>query len=1560
MQLASKLNPLGSDRRFDRLDLVALAAILIVAAALRLYGVDWDRGYCYTPHPDERAILSHVVELSLPSVMDLPQLLDADESPWNPRWFPYGSFPLYLLSMAASAYESVPGLPLYSPCGDQHDLRALGRVISALADVGTVAVVYLLARRMYGRREAVLGSLLVALAVIHIQLSHFFAVDTIATLCAVLAVYFMLRVGSDGRMRDSILAGVFVGLGLATKVSLLPIFLALATAHGVYVLGALRSGRGRAPVEGAALAAIAGLAAAMAVSLAVLFVAQPYMFLDWARFSESVTEQSEMVRRIRDYPYTRQYIDTIPYWYQFRQLSTWGLGWPLGLLALAGLAYAALRGVRPRMGAVYLAAGVAVPAAILILSSGLPAIVLATAVASGALLATLAFRSHVSWPAVIVLAWVVPYLLITGAFDVKFLRYLVPITPFLVLFGSRMLVAGCDRLGKGRGARPGRIAVAAAAAVVVAVAAFYAVAYTAVYRDEHPGVRLSQWLNENAEPGSLVLMEHWEEGLPDVGGFRFERLPLYETDTETKLRNLSADLAEADYLVLFSNRLYGTIPRLPERYPVSTEYYRLLFDGGLGYELAEAMSSYPRLAGVSFVDDSLARTDLATPAAIVAARDAPVVLDLGWADESFSVYDHPLGLVFENVGRLNAEAIRDRILEAAPADALERPPETRPLGLLMSPGHARSQREGGTWTGIVRAGSWTNDVPVLAWLLAVQCIALVTLPAAMLLFRPLSDRGYLLAKPLGILVVGLIVWLLASLRWMEFGRESVGVAVLSVAAVSAVLLVLRRRELFDAIRRRWSIFLVGEAVFMAAFLAFVLMRMVNPDLWHSHLGGEKPMDLAYLTAVLKSSYMPPYDPWFSDGYLNYYYMGQFLVATLIHATGIEPGVAFNLAVALFFALTVAGAFSIVYNLAEGTRLSRLRSGVAAGHVTGSRSAVLAGVAGAFFVAVIGNLDGAIQVGQGMWRVLVENAPFGSFDFWRSSRMMAPDPPGHEITEFPFFTFLFADLHAHMIAIPFTLLALGLALALVLGAKSDRTGSRLGVSLHEVAVLAVLATTVGALRLINAWDFPTYLLVGAGAVFLAAYLRNGGPSLRVLVEAAVKSGAVFAVGYLVFLPYHLSYETFFASVEPTTNQTVLWQFLAISGLFVFVIGSWAVVELAPTWGPRLEAVRRWAEDTVAVENDLPEADRRRIAALRAFALSMAVVVVGFVVSLVVAGWIGSTVPFALGLGLMLLVIGLRRLASTDADAPHLTFALLMSGAALALVVGLDFLRVEGDIDRMNSVFKFYIQVWVLLALAAAYLLWRLADRFGVSFVGASRGRKLWAAGLAALVLSGSVYTVLGTEDRNDVRFEDAPLTLDGIAYMASVVYRDERGDIDLSADLEGIRWLRENAEGSPVVLEASTPSQYRYRWNGRISVYTGLPTIAGWQWHQEQQRWDYQWAIRERIQDIDLIYETTDPEEALSLLRKYDVGYVYVGELERISYPGGGLKKFDSELSGDLEKIEVNDQVTIYRVFDPERAAVPGAQVQQCVVEMPSESLADSAVDHRCATRSGDSTFKGMR
>ena len=1522
---------------------VAMLCVVAMALVLRLYGLDWDRGYSYTPHPDERAILMKVGEISAPGLGELGSLLDADDSPWNPGWFPYGSFPLYLLKGVQLLYSLGPG--------ELTDLRLAARSISALVDVVTVAIVFLLGSRMYGRRVGALGAGFAALAVIHIQLSHFYSVDTLLALFTISSVYFMYRVATRGRLRDSVLAGAFIGLGLATKVSLAPIFGAFVMAHLMYALAAFGSGEEPSrPLRERWDIAVKGLATGVMASVAVLFVVQPYTFLDWRQFYSDVVEQSEMVRRIRDYPYTRQYIDTTPYWYHVRQLALWGLGWPLGVVAWAGLAYASVRGMRWRHGLVYLGVGWAVPLAILLSSVSLVAIVAATGIALASLLATLLLRSGDSRADVLLLSWVVPYFLIVGAFEVKFLRYLVPITPFLLLFGSRMLF---DLWEKASAYRPTlRPWLIGGLVLLVGSTGFYALAYMAVYRQPHTAVRASHWINDNVPKGSVILTEHWEEGLPNLNGYVVREMPLYDEDTPEKLRRTAQRLAVADYLVFYSNRLYGTITRLPRRYPISGEYYRQLFSDRLGYELVAFEATYPELLGVGFVEDTFRRPGVPEPEGLRGFRPSRLSLGLGFADESFSVYDHPKVMVLQNVGRYDADSIRHAIESGVNAvTPVENVAPDRVLGSMLSPEDAAAQQRGGTWGDIVSTGGWTARVPVLAWLILVQGIALLTLPIALVVFRPLSDRGYLLGKTLGLLFVGLIVWLLASLHWMTFSRGSISIALVVLALVSGVVVARRRSELAAFIRERWPVLVVAEAVFLVAFFSFLAIRMANPDLWHPYRGGEKPMDFAYLNAVLRSSYMPPYDPWFGGGFINYYYWGQFLVATLIRATGIDPAVAFNLAVPLFFALTAGGAFSIVYNLAEGTRRSLRDRGVrppeppmaslSKGHSEpGERrrglarvpwSPVLAGICGALFVTVLGNLDGAVQVARGFGRALFQNMPFGQFDFWRSTRMMPPDPPGHEITEFPFFTFLFADLHAHMMALPFTLLVLGLALAVLVGpARTVRP--RLAIGGGEIARLAVLGLAVGSLAVLNAWDFPMYLVIALAAVFLGEIIGYGGLGFLVLVRAGIKSGFVVLVGYLAFLPFHLSYNTFFDVMEcpemsrfssfglcDTTNTTVLWQFLGISGLFLFIVGSFFVYEsrewLIGAW--RVARHRgAWLIEAVSSDDDAPLGSTHRPSVGMVVALVIVALGLAYAITAVVPPIpaVGSTIPVMAVLLALVLVAGVRWVYGTHRDTPYLVFAALIVGVALALSIGLDVLRVEGDIDRMNSVFKFYLQIWVLLALASSYLLWRFARGRRVSLGMLPWAKKAWLGVLAALIVSAAVYPILGTQDRLRDRFNGRviPLTLDGTAYAQGAVYRDEKGDIDLAADFEGIRWLRDNVEGSPVVLEGHTET---YRWGGRVSVYTGLPSVVGWLWHQEQQRWDSRWAIAERIEDVNRIYRTTTPAEALSLLSKYGVKYVYVGQLERLYYPGPGLEKFDGALADYLEREWHNGQVSIYRVLD---------------------------------------------
>jgi YYY domain-containing protein len=535
-------------------------------------------------------------------------------------------------------------------------------------------------------------------------------------------------------------------------------------------------------------------------------------------------------------------------------------------------------------------------------------------------------------------------------------------------------------------------------------------------------------------------------------------------------------------------------------------------------------------------------------------------------------------------------------------------------------------------------------------------------------------------------------------------------------------------------------------------------------------------------------------------------------------------------------------------------------------------------------------------------------------------MMPPDPPGHEINEFPFFTFLFADPHAHLLALPFTLVALGLALALVLGALRvswghARSGTQVGPAPGDLLILVALGLVVGSLRAINTWDYPTYLIVTAAAVFLAAYFRKGGLSLVVLLESGLKTALVFLVGYVAFLPYNVNYEAFFTGLEPTTNQTALWQFLAISGLFIFIIGSFVLSE-SRGWLVKAARLRlAWTFAGNAASQGDPavgKGDGPLVGTARLLATVVLAAAAGYFVYVVSSRWLGSTIPFLAVLAVLAASVGLRRLRSDEHDAPIVSLVVAMVLVALALAIGLDVYRVEGDIDRMNSVFKFYLQIWVLLAVASAYMLWRLAYMRAPPLRRPSWGKRAWVAALAVLVLSSSVYPVLGTKDRLRDRFTEqtTPLTLDGTEYMRGTVYRDREGDIDLEADYQGILWLMNEVQGSPVVLEGHTPT---YRWGGRVSVYTGLPSVVGWKWHQEQQRWDYRWAVEQRIQDVNRIYGTASVSEAMLLLERYDVEYVYVGQLERLYYPPGGLAKFEGGMREHLDRVFEGEQVTIYRV-----------------------------------------------
>lgn len=596
---------------------VILVAILVGAASLRLYGILWDGGYLF--HPDERQIMLVADGLHLPWPPPWRALL-TPSSPWNPHFFSYGSLPMYLLRVCANlagfAWPKVRTL---------ESSFWVGRILSALFDLGTVYVTYLLGRRLYREIVGLWAAALVGLTVLHIQLAHFYVVDPPLAFFITLTVFLAVRAVERPRLANCLPLGVAWGCALATKVSAAPLGVPIALAWLLGTRPLLKDSReGQRALSPQRSAA--GFWLTVLVAAATLLFFEPYALIDQKTFLTDVIGESMMASGRIDAPYTRQYIGTLPYLYLIWQTVVWGMGIPLGVAGFAGFLAAIVRGIqRVCTKKVALAAGELIP-----------------------------------------LAWGLTYFGLVGALHAKFLRYMLPMTPLLSLWAAWLLVRLASRRAPSwqRG-----VAYAAIGAVSVGTL-LYALAYMNVYRQPHPWIQATAWLCKNLPPRSRIMVEHWDDPLPlyqgtgeleCYGRHYFMEFPAYEPDDQAKLDTLLMMLRANDYIILASNRLYNTIPRLPERYPLTSRYYQALLGEELGFELIHYDAVYPSILGVDLVDDTFSDPPLPQPKLLREREAQRRQIILGRADESFTVYDHPKVLVFKKREFLDREGFRQRL-----------------------------------------------------------------------------------------------------------------------------------------------------------------------------------------------------------------------------------------------------------------------------------------------------------------------------------------------------------------------------------------------------------------------------------------------------------------------------------------------------------------------------------------------------------------------------------------------------------------------------------------------------------------------------------------------------------------------------------------------------------------------------------------------------------------------------------------------------------------------------------------------------------------------------------
>lgn len=1668
---------------------VLLIVVLAAAMFLRVSGADW--GELQHQHPDELFLTGVVANLRAHECIDptisidvcppeqqrwmgIGDYFNTETSTLNPHnrgfaFFVYGTLPLFIVRYTAEIFGQL----------DSGALKLLGRQFSALADLGTIFLLYLIVAKLYNRRAALLSAAFSAFTVMQIQQSHFFTTDLFINLFAFLAIYFAVGIvvqeakvesrksildtresdEDDSRLPNpeyrisnivfhfvkarffwlSIAFGFSFGLAMASKVSIFPLALLLPGAFAIrllqnkdereHTLNTDHPGpRGEAGA-GWKLITVYLIAGGLAAFVAFR-IFQPYAFdgiMPSAQWLENIAEQRVQARGDADLPWNLQWARRTQL-YSFENLTVWGLGLPLGILAWAGflsMGWRILKG---------------------------------------------------EWRHALLWGWTAFYFIWQSLQFNPTMRYQLPIYPLLAMMAawfvfslSRYFVGPLARspvsslsrhpvsavptvkrkngkTGQREDGKTGQrlngttILAALIGAVVLIATAAWAYAFHTIYVRDETRMAASRWIYQNA-PGPINVHiqtpdgETYNQPLAFFSGSRIQADSPYETsfnalrdgfvneialgylvdtsasgpqtlslliasgpdpapeqvlatatltanfapqsdprgapatltldrplmvsdgqvyflrfettggeltlfgsavanetdydyglpfrvngydgfggiyrgdlnfqvywdDNADKLERFTSTLDLADYIFIPTNHQYGQITRLPERYPLTTVYYRELlgcpperviiecyrvaqpgmFEGNLGFELVTVFESYPTIGSIVINDQA--------------------------AEEAFTFYDHPKVLIFKKSADYSSEQVASILGAVDLTNVVHLTPRQASSykNLMLPSDRLAEQRAGGTWSDLFDYDRLQNKYPVVGlvvWYLFVFLLGVLTYPIIRLVLPGLGDKGYPLARTLGLVILAYVPWLLGSLG-VAYSRVTIGLVFAAIAVAGLGLGWMRRDELLEEWKSKRRHFLMIEGLFLSFFVFDLLIRLGNPDLWHPSKGGERPMDFSYFNAVLKSTTFPPYDPWFAGGYINYYYYGFVLVGTPVKLLGIVPSIAYNFILPTLFAIIATSAFSIGWNLLDGRpkTVDRPRSAV--------HRPFIAGLAAALLMVVLGNL-GTIQMvfqafarigapggtiidsgfiqrllwaGQGVIKNIVDGItlPIGRGEwYWNPSRVIPPGP-GNEITEFPFFTFLYSDLHAHMIVMPLTLFIIAWALGTVLARRT---------SLGSIAIGALV---LGAIRPVNTWDVYTYIPLAAIALAytLWRYADLSASKLPFpLVVQRIGLVLVAVVGLVAlqsvfYAPFTNWFSQAYGKVDPwTASRTPLASYLTHWSLFLFIITAWLVWE-----------TRQWMAVT-------PVSSLKK---LKPFQLLIELFLALFLVILLYIAyrkaWIGwLAFPLAVWAGILLL-----RPDQSDVKRA----ALFMIGTALTLTLVVEFISLRGDIGRMNSLFKLYLQAWTLLALSGgAAFAWVLSDIHSWR----PRWRKFWQTILTILFASAALFTVAASTDKVTDRINnDAPRTLDSMTYMAYAEFWDTTV-MDLSQDYRAIRWMQDNVQGSPVIVETNCPE---YRWCSRFTIYTGLPGVVGWNWHQRQQR-----AlippnlITDRVDAIGNFYTTTDIAFARDFLAEYEVRYIIVGQLEGIYYPGDGLLKFE-QYDGTLwNEVYKDGQTAIYEVL----------------------------------------------
>lgn len=562
---------------FRKFNSTKLALILILALGLsfRLYGLNWDQGHHL--HPDERFLTMVETSIKIPETFsDYLNPRVSTLSPYNNNYsfFVYGTFPLNLTKIAGE----ITGNRSYDT------IHLVGRFLSALFDLGVIFFLFKIGQKISNDKVGLMAAFFYSIMVLPIQLSHFFAVDTFTNFFIVLSFYFLILILFERHKIRSVAAlGISFGLALACKISaayFLPII-------GLGFLFSWRKTKNFKLFIVCCLLFVISTALAFRLNQPQAFASAN--FLDWSpnpQFLANLKELKSYSNPESWFPPAVQWKKTLPIIFPLKNLILWGMGLPLGIISIVSVFFTIAQFLN--------CSTVKKPKTL-----NTKFIILNT----------------------LIVFWILGLFFYQSTQFVKSMRYFLPIYPFLALLSAFFLVNVLKKI------KSPLIRYS-----IFIILLIYPVSFMNIYSHPITRVSASGWIYQNIPSGSVIANEHWDDPLPlhlpgrTPQSFTGEMLPLYDPDTPEKWQKINALLANIDYIILSSNRLYGSIPKVPERYPLTSQYYKNLFSGSFGFEKATEFSSYPCFPPgkhhlFCFNDDS--------------------------SEEAFTVYDHPKVIIFK-------------------------------------------------------------------------------------------------------------------------------------------------------------------------------------------------------------------------------------------------------------------------------------------------------------------------------------------------------------------------------------------------------------------------------------------------------------------------------------------------------------------------------------------------------------------------------------------------------------------------------------------------------------------------------------------------------------------------------------------------------------------------------------------------------------------------------------------------------------------------------------------------------------------------------------------------